>query len=118
MALLRLKNERYNKNLLEDIVLSPYIYTSEKYNVLKVLERYFKGKDTVTFLEKLPEDFKMEDKEEQEKYIEKISNLKNSYVEFENMINNKLSKLKYSDSFEGFKKAVIDIIDEIDIKRA
>ncbi|MCX7695887.1 MAG: exodeoxyribonuclease V subunit gamma, partial [Caloramator sp.] len=118
MALLRLKNERYNKNLLEDIVTSPYIFIPERHDILKVLERYFKGKDTVTFLEKLPEEFKVENEEEQVNYIEKISKLRDSYAKFEKMIEEKLSKLKSSESFEEYKKSLIDILDEFNIKKS
>lgn len=116
-ALFRLKKERYNKNLLEDIVTSPYLCIPNRYDALKVLERYFKGADTEAFLDKLPKDFKVENSEEQDSYIEKISKLKDSYVEFKNMIDEKLSKLKDKASFEEYKNAVIDIIDELDIKK-
>ncbi|SKA79728.1 ATP-dependent helicase/DNAse subunit B [Caloramator quimbayensis] len=119
MALLRLKNERYNKNLLEDIVASPYLSISEGYDVLRVLERYFKGKDTSAFLEKLLEEFKVknEDEEQQREYTEKIPKLRESYVKFENMIDEKLLKIKYNASFEEYKNAVINILDELDIKK-
>lgn len=117
VSLLRLKNERYNKNLLEDIVTSPYINVSEKYNVLKVLDRYFKGKDTSEFLEKLPDDFKVEYEDQQDNYIEKISKLKKSYDEFDSFINNILSKLKTNASFKEYKQTLIDILDELNIKK-
>ncbi|WP_027308509.1 PD-(D/E)XK nuclease family protein [Caloramator sp. ALD01] len=120
MALLRLKNERYNKNLLQDIASSPYLLISERYDVLKVLERYFKRKDTVTFLEKLPDEFKIknEDEEVQREYTEKISKLRDNYVKFDDIINKKLSKLKNKASFEEYKRAVVDILDEFDIKKS
>ncbi|MBZ4662707.1 MAG: hypothetical protein JG776_389 [Caloramator sp.] len=119
MALLRLKNERYNKNLLQDIASSPYLSIPERNDVLRVLDRYFIGKDTSAFLEKLPEEFKIknEDEEVQREYTEKISKLRESYIKFENMIDDKLSKFKRSTSFEEYKRSIVDILDEFGIKK-
>lgn len=105
MAFLRLKNERYNKELLEDILTSPYIKIEKRENALYILNNAFKEDRTKEYIEKLSQE------------NEKIKECKEAYEEFNEKIEKALSLFNQKSKFEEYKDSLIKLIDNISIKK-
>ncbi|MCX7951476.1 MAG: exodeoxyribonuclease V subunit gamma [Clostridiales bacterium] len=105
MSFLRLKNERYNKELLEDILTSPYIKIENKEEALYILNNSYKEDKTIEYIEKLSQE------------NEKIKECKEAYKEFNEKIEKALGQFKQRAKFEEYKDSLIKLIDSISIKK-
>lgn len=105
MAFLRLKDEGFTKELIEDILTSPYIRIDKKEDVLYILNNAFMGDKTLEYIEKLSDE------------NEKIKECKDAYIKFIKDIEKLLGLFKNRAKFEEYNNSLIKLIDTIDIKK-
>ncbi|SEF60704.1 ATP-dependent helicase/DNAse subunit B [Caloramator fervidus] len=105
LNLITLRFDLFDKNKLEDVLLSPYLFDlDDKEKLREVLNLTYKGEKTREYIEKLiNSDFELK---------ENIKKLK-EWIDFIDSI----LKVKDNDLFENFKGMVVGIIDKLKVKQ-
>lgn len=104
IAFLRLKTDRFNENLLKEIASSLYIDLIKRDEILYTLNYFYKGIDTVVYLDNLSEN------------DEKLKEIKAAFIEFDEKITEKLSYMKPEAKFGEYKREIIELMNDLKLK--
>lgn len=104
ISLLKLKTDRFNKDLLKEIATSPYIDLESREGILFILNYFYKGIDTAEYLNNLSQE------------DAKIREISKSFIAFDEKVSERLSLFKSEAKFEEFKDELIKIINDLKLK--
>lgn len=104
IAFLRLKTDRFNKDLLKEIASSPYIDLNSRDTISFILNNYYKGAETAKYLEDLSEQDAL------------IREIKDSFIAFDDKVTERLALFKTEAKFLEYKSEIINLMNDLKLK--